>query len=79
MKQDKNCIRCQKEVLPNDNHIKLEEYNNGELKNIRYIHNSCWNEILKTKNLAEQTMGMANEAMGYLRGLGIKPTKVVKV
>ena len=25
--------------------------NNGELKNIRYIHNSCWNEILKTKNL----------------------------
>ncbi len=36
------CLRCQKEIEPNDAHIKIMEFDKGQAERVFYMHKSCW-------------------------------------
>lgn len=70
---EKICNRCKKEILSNENYIKIEEHDHGSIIRINYMHKNCWDDL----------MDMKKKAFGFLRDVmnktGFKKEEVIEI
>jgi len=70
-KQEMICVRCKKQIFPEEHYIKVEEMLHEKNLKTNYVHKSCWNEMMVEKDTKKQALGMLKNIMLKINDTGL--------
>lgn len=74
----KICARCLKEILKNQDYLKVILYEKEKITEEKFIHKNCWDVEINQRALMQKSMNMLQAAEGFMAESGMFP-KVVNI